>query len=160
MSTRKNGNKIKQMVFDFVNYLTINWFYNSTGFDTQRITPKAMHLFIDLSVLFYISMAHILTHEPENGEYEQMRNFKTCFKNGAYQGKPPKGRSMWTRPVKRGYNDKRSNQRGSGRKRPLGKPHLRWADCAKRDVKVVDPSASWSQVAEDRERLRNICHIG
>jgi len=27
----------------------------------------------------------------------------------------------------------------------------------KRDVKAVDPRANWKEVAEDRERWRNIC---
>lgn len=38
-------------------------------------------------------------------------------------------------------------------KRPLGRPNLRWEDCVKRDVKVVNPArVDWREVAEDRER--------
>jgi len=32
-------------------------------------------------------MDHILTLEPENGEYEPIRSFKTFSKNHAYQRK-------------------------------------------------------------------------
>jgi len=45
-------------------------------------------------------------------------------------------------------------------KRPLGRPHLRWEDCVKREVEVVDPGANWKEVAEDRIiRWREICFM-
>jgi hypothetical protein len=45
-------------------------------------------------------------------------------------------------------------------KRSLGRPRLRWEDCVKRDVGRVDPEANWRELAEDRERWRNISCMG
>lgn len=40
---------------------------------------------------------------------------------------------------------------------PKGKrPHLRWEDCVKREVKAVDPEAKWREIAEDRIKWRKI----
>jgi hypothetical protein len=45
-------------------------------------------------------------------------------------------------------------------KRPLGRLRLKWEDCVKRDVGKVDLGANWRELAEDRERLRNISYKG
>jgi len=45
-------------------------------------------------------------------------------------------------------------------KRQVGRPRLRWEDCVKRNVKAVVPRANRKEVAEDRERWRNLCCTG
>jgi len=40
---------------------------------------------------------------------------------------------------------------------PLDRPRLKWEDCVKREVMVVHPGANWREVADDRERWREMC---
>lgn len=37
-------------------------------------------------------------------------------------------------------------------KRPLERPRLRWEDCVKKDLKMIDPGIRWREAAEDRDR--------
>lgn len=71
-----------------------------------------------------------------------MKSFKICSKDHAYQVKPQKADSMIKTLIKEGLIGQR----------PLGRPRLKWEDYMKRDVKVVNPSANWREVIEDRER--------
>lgn len=44
--------------------------------------------------------------------------------------------------VKKKHNDKYNNIKECKiRKRPLGRPRIRWKDSVKRDIKVVDPKS-------------------
>lgn len=36
-------------------------------------------------------------------------------------------------------------------KRPLGRSHLRWENCVKRDVQVVEPNTHWREVSRGLE---------
>ncbi|KAF0753170.1 ribosome biogenesis protein TSR3 isoform X1 [Aphis craccivora] len=41
-------------------------------------------------------------------------------------------------------------------KRPLGRPRLRWEDCVKKDLKMIDPGIRWTEAAEDRDRWQDL----
>ncbi|KAF0770219.1 Uncharacterized protein FWK35_00003610 [Aphis craccivora] len=41
-------------------------------------------------------------------------------------------------------------------KRPLGRPRLRWEDCVKKDLKMIDPGIRWREAAEDRDRWQDL----
>jgi len=42
------------------------------------------------------------------------------------------------------------------RKRPLGRPKLRWKDCVKREVERMEPGTNWGDAAEDRDRWQSL----
>jgi hypothetical protein len=42
-------------------------------------------------------------------------------------------------------------------KRPLGRPHLRWEDVVRNDVKALERSLDWRIQATDRENWRQGC---
>lgn len=41
-------------------------------------------------------------------------------------------------------------------RRPLGRPHLRWEDCVKRDAEIVEPESHWQEVADYRGRWQYV----
>lgn len=90
-----------------------------------------------------------------------MRNWRICFKKTDINSKI-KGALMWASHAwrKEGSFIKAVIKEDPIEKRPLGRPRWWWEDRVKNDVKAVEPNIQWKEVAEDRERWRQICLEG